>query len=83
MGTDNDSPNLICSPPFCRPCLADQLRSGLTEPALPQVRERVINVSSISSSSQMDWGNLEGEQRYSAEAQYETSKARDPDSQQC
>jgi len=48
-----------------------------------QVRERVINVSSISSSSQMDWGNLEGEQRYSAEAQYETSKARDPDSQQC
>ena len=49
---------------------------GKLVPALVQIKERIINVSSISAGSQMDWRNLEGEQRYSADAQYSTSKAR-------
>lgn len=40
-----------------------------------QIKERIINVSSISAGGQMDWSNLEGERRYSADAQYATSKA--------
>ena len=42
---------------------------------LTQVKERIINVGSISAGSRMDWRNLEGEQSYDADTQYATSKA--------
>ena len=76
LANDNDSCQLALLFSFSGLCAADPPHPKPARCSSLQVRERVINVSSISSSSRMDWGNLEGEQRYSAEAQYETSKAR-------
>ena len=46
----------------------------LTHLLLPIVTDRIVNVSSISAGSNMDWDNLNGEKRFTDHSAYSRSK---------